>query len=65
VLAARSSSLLLAIALIAGCPGPKRPVPPAGAVTLEIGRAGGSLRGVAGDEQHLYAAVTTADKTAA
>jgi len=51
---------MLAGAWLAGCPAPRRPAPPPAAeLTIEIGRAGGSLRGVAGDATATYAAVTT------
>ena len=50
-------------AWVGGCPAPRRPAPPpppaVAALTLEIGRAGGSLRGVAGDEAAIYAAITS------
>jgi hypothetical protein len=52
-----------ACAWLGGCPAPQRPAPPPppgiAAVTIEIGRAGGSLRGVAGDEAATYAAITS------
>jgi hypothetical protein len=52
-----------ACAWLGGCPAPRRPPPPPpaiAAVTLEIGRAGGSLRGVAGDAAAIYAAIAVA-----
>ncbi|MBA2538851.1 MAG: hypothetical protein H0V17_04385 [Deltaproteobacteria bacterium] len=42
-----------------GCPGPKSPEAPIGSLTLEIGRDGGALRGVAGDLDGTYAAITS------
>jgi len=53
------SAIALAI-LLAGCPSPRAPTPPAGSLTLEIGRDGGSLRGVAGDGTTTFAAVAAA-----
>src|SRR6185436_3872965 len=53
---------LLAGVWLAGCPAPRRPAPPpATALTLEIGRDGGSLRGVAGDADATYTAVTSGE----
>jgi hypothetical protein len=58
----RAALAILAGALLAGCPAPRRPSPPAAAaLTLEIGRDGGSLRGIAGDAAATYAAVTSGD----
>lgn len=50
---------LLALGLC-GCPSPKSPTQPAGALTIPIGRDGASLRGVAGDGAHVFAALTAA-----
>ncbi len=49
--------------LLAGCPAPKHPAQPAGALTLEIGRDSASLRGVAGDGARTFAALTANDET--
>lgn len=55
---------LLAL-LCSACPSPRAPrTPPAGAVTLEIGRDGASLRGVASDGTRTYAALTAENETA-
>ncbi len=60
----RAALAIVAGAWLAGCPAPRRPTPPAAApLTIEIGRDGGSLRGVAGDEAATYAAVTTRPPT--
>jgi len=59
----KSFGTLALLGAFAGCPSPQRPTPPAGSVTLEIGRAGGSLRGVAGDGETTYAAITIGDRT--
>lgn len=54
----------LALVALAGCPTPKRPTPPAaGSVTLDVGRAGATLRGVAGDGALTFAALTIKDST--
>lgn len=42
-----------------GCKGSKSPPPPVGSVTLELGRDGHGLRGVAGDVGGVYTALTT------
>jgi hypothetical protein len=42
-----------------GCPGPKSPTPPIGSSTLDIGRDGHGLRGVAGDAGTIYSALTS------
>jgi hypothetical protein len=56
---ARAALAIAAGTWLAGCPAPRRPAPPEiAALTLEIGRDGGSLRGVAGDAAATYAAVT-------
>ena len=48
---------IVALGAAAGCPAPRHPAPPRIApVTLEVGRAGYALRGVAGDADRLYAA---------
>ena len=50
--------------LLAGCPGPAHPrVPDVAPVTIEIGRTGAALRGVAGDGKNLYAALAAGGKT--
>jgi hypothetical protein len=60
--------VLLGGAWLAGCPAPRRPAPPPAAsaaeLTIEIGRDGGSLRGIAGDAAVTYAAVTTGEAEA-
>jgi outer membrane protein assembly factor BamB len=49
---------------LAGCPAPAHPhEAPARPVTIEIGRAGMALRGVAGDERAAYAALSGGGKT--
>src|SRR5262245_36557903 len=50
------SRLWIALA-IAGCPAPQHPRPIATALTLEIGRDGASLRGVAGDGEMTFVAM--------
>lgn len=56
-------ALSLAV-LLCACPGPKGPVtPPAEALTLEIGRDGASLRGVAGDGARTYTFTTVGAKS--
>ncbi|MEO8701057.1 MAG: hypothetical protein ABI867_13495 [Kofleriaceae bacterium] len=55
--------VVLAALALGGCPGPKRPTPLVQSVVLEIGRADGSLRGVAGDGTTTFAAVTTGAAT--
>ncbi len=60
--AARSSKLprlVFLTSLSFGCPGSKTPVPPVGSLTLEIGRDGHGLRGVAGDPSGTYSALTS------
>lgn len=54
---------LLALCLLCACPAPRRPTPPVGASTIEIGRDGASLRGVAGDGAGTYAALTVGDES--
>jgi outer membrane protein assembly factor BamB len=49
--------------LLAGCPRPAQPRQSIGAVTLEIGRDGASLRGVAAGAGGTYAALTAGDQT--
>lgn len=44
-----------------GCPGSKGPAVPVGSVTLELGRDGHGLRGVAGDPGSVYTALTSVD----
>ena len=60
----RRSDLVLA-GLLAGCPAPRSPQVDAliAPSTLEIGRTGASLRGVAGDATTTYAATSVAGKT--
>ncbi len=41
------------------CPGSKNPSTPVGSATLDVGRDGHSLRGVAGDVGSVYTALTT------
>jgi hypothetical protein len=57
----------VATCLLAGCPGPRTPGGGAGIapVTLEIGRPGSSLTGVAGDGTIVFAALTARDSTGA
>lgn len=55
---------VLACAWLAGCPAPRTPEQPVPELAIEIGRTGGSLRGVAGDATTTYAAVTTGEGTA-
>jgi hypothetical protein len=46
--------------MLAGCPGPRGPsAPPIAAHTVEIGRAGAALSGVAGDGTLVFAALTS------
>ncbi len=52
---------ILALLALAGCPGPQRPVPPAGSSTFELG--GGSLRGVAGDGALTFTAIAVAERS--
>lgn len=60
----RTASALSLAVLLCACPGPRAPeAPPADALTLEIGRDGGSLRGVAGDGTRTYAALTVSSST--
>ncbi len=48
----------LLVSLLAGCPAPPaKPTSTVGSFTLEIGRDGGSLRGVAGDGDLMFAAI--------
>jgi len=53
------SRLVFLTSLLTGCPSPRSPVPPVGSVTLEIGRDGYGLRGVAGDSRGVYSALTS------
>lgn len=56
---AHATFVVLGTVLGAGCPGPERPrVPPAAPMTVVIGRDEASLRGVAADGAHVYAALT-------
>jgi hypothetical protein len=48
-----------ALSLVAGCPSPRKPTPTVGSLVLEIGRDGGSLRGVAADGSTTFAAVAS------
>ncbi len=50
--------LVILTSLLAGCPGSKTPEPPVGSWTLEIGRDGHGLRGVAADPAAVYSAIT-------
>lgn len=66
VLVARSSSVrsFLFLVAVAGCPTPpRRPHPPAAALTAEVTREGGSLRGIAAGEGVVFAAFAIADRT--
>lgn len=47
--------------LSVGCPGSKSPAIPVGSVTLELGRDGHALRGVAGDAGSVYTALTSVE----
>jgi hypothetical protein len=53
---------LLAL-LLCACPAPRRPTPIIGAATIDIGRDGASLRGVASDGTRSFAALTIGDAT--
>ena len=57
---ARGVAVVVAIGA-AACPGPNRPAPPTGSLTLEVGREGGSLRGVAGDGSLTFTATTMSE----
>lgn len=46
----------------AGCPSPSSPAPPAGSLTLELGRDGYGLRGVASDPGGVYTALSSFDR---
>ncbi len=61
-----ASASFAVLALVSGCPRPAAHPRGSGAQprTLEIGRDGGSLRGVAGDGATLFAAITSAARTA-
>jgi hypothetical protein len=56
----RAAALAL---LLCACPSPRHPTQPVGAITVEIGRDGGSLRGVASDGTLAYAALTANAQT--
>jgi hypothetical protein len=59
-----SSAAIFVLVVLAGCPGPKHPRGGhARAFTLEVGRPGSALRGVAGDHDRVYAAFSNAAKT--
>jgi hypothetical protein len=51
--------------LLAACPAPKQPRPVAPEITLDLTRDRGSLRGVAGDAQAVYAAIVIAGEPGA
>ena len=53
---------LLAL-LLCACPAPRRPTPVVGANTIEIGRDGASLRGIASDGTQTFAALTIGEQT--
>ncbi|MBA3394712.1 MAG: hypothetical protein H0T89_18845 [Deltaproteobacteria bacterium] len=57
------AATIVSACCLSACPAPRRPTQPAGAFTLEIGRDGGSLHGIAGDADHSYAALTTRGQT--
>ncbi len=49
---------VVSVLIVGGCPGPRTPrVPAATPLTVAVGRDGGSLRGVAGDGTHTFAAI--------
>lgn len=54
---------LLALCLLCACPAPRRPTPVVGATTIEIGREGASLRGIASDGTRTFAALTIGEST--
>ncbi len=57
--------LCVSVVFCSACRAPERPHEPAAqAVTLEIGRAGMALRGVAGDDAAVYAALSGGGSTA-
>lgn len=55
--------LALSLSLLWACPAPRHPTVVVGASTIEIGRAGASLRGVASDGARTFAALTIGEST--